>query len=172
MNEEEQKETAVTETDAAGMQTPTEESAAVAETPKNGLIAKFKAWWKRFSEKHPKGSKLIWQFIKFFVFSNGVTIFQYLVYTFLPYAFGLEMAKIEWIWPGIELPWGVKWTIIGFAPAYNAAGEVIIGGDIRSRSGSVRFWRSASISRCKGISRINRREIFRSRSCGILSHGY
>ena len=39
MNEEEQKETAVTETDAAGMQTPTEESAAVAETPKNGLIA-------------------------------------------------------------------------------------------------------------------------------------
>ncbi len=130
MNEEEQKETAVTETETAGVQTPTEESAAVAETPKNGLIAKFKAWWKRFSEKHPKGSKLIWQFIKFFVFSNGVTIFQYLVYTFLPYAFGLEMAKIEWIWPGIELPWGVKWTIIGFAPAYNAAGEVIIGGGL------------------------------------------
>ena len=149
MNEEEKKETAVTETETAGMQrlretenadrqvmseTPATEtavsadsetaaeavspdSAAVAETPKNGLIAKFKAWWKRFSEKHPKGSKLIWQFIKFFVFSNGVTIFQYLVYTFLPYAFGLEMAKIEWIWPGIELPWGVKWTIIGFAPA-------------------------------------------------------
>ena len=66
MNEEEQKETAVTETETAGVQTPTEESAAVAETPKNGLIAKFKAWWKRFSEKHPKGSKLIWQFIKFF----------------------------------------------------------------------------------------------------------
>lgn len=93
MNEEEQKETAVTETETAGVQTPTEAPAAVVETPKNGLIAKFKAWWKRFSEKHPKGSKLIWQFIKFFVFSNGVTIFQYLVYTFLPYALGWKWRK-------------------------------------------------------------------------------
>ena len=143
MNEEEQKETAETET--AGVQTPTEESAAVAETPKNGLIAKFKAWRKRFSEKHPKGSKLIWQFIKFFVFSNGVTIFQYLVYTFLPYAFGLEMAKIEWIWPGIELPWGVKWTIIGFAPAYNAAGEVIIGGGLGY---TISFWIGSFLAQC------------------------
>ena len=144
MNEE-QKEGINTETEAAGMQTPTEESAAVAETPKNGLIAKFKVWWKRFSEKHPKGSKLIWQFIKFFVFSNGVTIFQYLVYTFLPYAFGLEMAKIEWIWPGIELPWGVKWTIIGFAPAYNAAGEVIIGGGLGY---TISFWIGSFLAQC------------------------
>ena len=168
MNEEEKKESAITETAGAGMQTLPETAPAIAETPKNGFIAKFKAWWSRFSERHPKGSKLIWQFIKFFVFSNGVTIFQYLVYTFLPYAFGLGMAKIEWIWPGIELPWGAKWTIIGFAPAYNAAGAW----DIRFLFGSARFWRSVSIFRCKGISPINLKERFPFRLCGILSRGY
>ena len=69
MNEEEKKESAITETAGAGMQTLPETAPAIAETPKNGFIAKFKAWWSRFSERHPKGSKLIWQFIKFFVFS-------------------------------------------------------------------------------------------------------
>jgi len=67
------------------------------------------------------------------------------VYTFLPYAFGLEMAKIEWIWPGIELPWGVKWTIIGFAPAYNAAGEVIIGGGLGY---TISFWIGSFLAQC------------------------
>ena len=145
MNEEEKKESAITETAGAGMQTLPETAPAIAETPKNGFIAKFKAWWSRFSERHPNGSKLIWQFIKFFVFSNGVTIFQYLVYTFLPYAFGLGMAKIEWIWPGIELPWGAKWTIIGFAPAYNAAGEVIIGGGLGY---TISFWIGSFLAQC------------------------
>lgn len=168
MNEEEKVTSEQAETTGAGMQSPSET------TVKNGVVSKFRNWWKGFSERHPKGSKLIWQFIKFFVFSNGVTIFQYLVYTFLPYAFGPEMAKIEWIWPGIELPWGVKWTIIGFAPAYNAAGEVIIGGGLGY---TISFWIGSFLAQCinfpcRGTSPISRKGIFPSRSCGILLHGY
>ncbi len=137
MNEEEKKELAAASAEA-GMQSGAES------TKKTGLIAKFKARWARFSEKHPKGSKLLWQFIKFFVFSNGVTIFQYLVYTFLPYAFGLKMAGIEWIWPGIELPWGVKWTIIGFAVNYKN-GAVAIGGGLGY---TISFWIGSFLAQC------------------------
>ena len=72
----------------------------------NGVIGRIKGQWARFSAKHPKGSKLIWQFIKFFIFSNGVTIFQFLVYTFLHYALGAKMAASDFILHGIELHWG------------------------------------------------------------------
>ena len=111
----------------------------------NGVIGRIKGQWARFSAKHPKGSKLIWQFIKFFIFSNGVTIFQFLVYTFLPYAFGAKMAATEFIWPGIELPWGGKWTIIGYAVAHNEAGEVIIGGGLGY---TLSFWIGPFLAQC------------------------
>lgn len=111
----------------------------------NGVIGRIKGQWARFSAKHPKGSKLIWQFIKFFIFSNGVTIFQFLVYTFLPYAFGAKMAATEFIWPGIELPWGGKWTIIGYAVAHNEAGEVIIGGGLGY---TLSFWIGSFLAQC------------------------
>lgn len=39
-----------------------------------------KDWWRKFAPKH----KLIAQFIKFYAFSMLVTVFQYLVLTFLP----------------------------------------------------------------------------------------
>ena len=42
-----------------------------------------KDWWFKFSPKH----KLIAQFIKFYAFSMLVTVFQYLVLTFLPGVF-------------------------------------------------------------------------------------
>jgi len=47
--------------------------------------------------------------------------------------------------PGIELPWGAKWTIIGFAPAYNAAGEVIIGGGLGY---TISFWIGSFLAQC------------------------
>ena len=34
--------------------------------------------WKSFEEKHPKLSKWVYQIFYFFVFSMGVTVFQYL----------------------------------------------------------------------------------------------
>lgn len=101
--------------------------------------------WHHFSAKHPKLAKLIWQFIMFFIFSNGVTIVQYLIYTFLPYAFGIEMAAKEFMWPAIELPWGVKWNIIGFDVVYNDAGEVIIGGGLGY---TLSFWIGSFVAQC------------------------
>ena len=54
--------------------------------------------WYGFAEKHPKGSKLIYQIFFFIVFSEGVTIWQFIVMTFLPYAFEF-MGTSSWGWP-------------------------------------------------------------------------
>jgi hypothetical protein len=43
-----------------------------------------KSRWKDFDRKYPKYAKLIFQFIKFYLFSVLVTILQYLLLTFLP----------------------------------------------------------------------------------------
>ena len=94
-------------------------------------------WWKRtwgaFADKHPKGAKLIYQVFYFIVFSEGVTIFQYLVFTFLPKLMGLKLAATEFMWPQIDVTlFGVsyKWNILGYDIMRNAAGEVVIGGGL------------------------------------------
>ena len=90
--------------------------------------------WKRFSLYHPKLSKLLYQIFYFLVFSNAVTIWQYLVMLFLPHLFGLGLASQEFIWPSITL-----WTwkdgseaIFGIfnEPVLYQNGEVIIGGGL------------------------------------------
>ena len=48
-----------------------------------------KKWWAGFSEKHPKLSKWLYQIAFFIIFSEGVTIFQYLVFTFVMIGGGL-----------------------------------------------------------------------------------
>ena len=75
----------------------------------NGFVAFFqKIWrwwlgvWYAFSEKHPKLSKLIYQVVFFFVFSMGVTIWQYIVMAFLPYLLG-GLASVSFIWPAINI---------------------------------------------------------------------
>lgn len=40
--------------------------------------------WNHFEKKHPKLSKWVYQIAFFFVFSMGVTIVQYLFFTFMP----------------------------------------------------------------------------------------
>ena len=52
-----------------------------------GFFQSCRKKWSRFSLYHPKLSKWIYQIFYFFVFSNGVTIWQYLVMLFLPYLF-------------------------------------------------------------------------------------
>ena len=44
--------------------------------------------WKCFEEKHSAFAKWLYQIFYFVVFSMGVTVFQYLVFTFLPGIFG------------------------------------------------------------------------------------
>ena len=47
-----------------------------------------KSGWTRFSVSHPTASKLIEQFVKFYVISMLVTLLQYLMLTFMPSFFG------------------------------------------------------------------------------------
>lgn len=113
----------------------------IKELSKNKFIAFFQRigrslsiFWAKFSTKHPKLSKLLYEFFMFWVFSMMVTIFQYIVMTFLPYAFGLEMAGKEFLWPKVEvkIP-GYEpfyWSILGYDVQFNKAGEVIIGGGL------------------------------------------
>ncbi|MDF2611122.1 MAG: putative rane spanning protein [Lachnospiraceae bacterium] len=89
--------------------------------------------WKDFSEKHPKAAKWIYQLFYFWVFSMGVTIFQYLAFTFLPYILGNKLAGTEFMWPQIPIHFAgldYKWNILGYEVAKNATGEVVIGGGL------------------------------------------
>ena len=69
--------------------------------------SKFCQWfvrgWNKFKCKSPNLAKLVYQVVFFFIFSNGVTIWQYLVMLFLPNLFGQKLASIKFIWPQIEL---------------------------------------------------------------------
>ena len=91
-------------------------------------------WWTRhwsaFREAHPTAAR--WLFY-FYVFSLSVTIFQYLVFTFLPYLLGTELAGVEFMWPQIPIHFAgldYTWNILGYEVARDAAGEVIIGGGL------------------------------------------
>ena len=78
--------------------------------PKNGFarffVKLYRKWlekWYAFSDHHIKTAALLQKVFFFLVFSVGVTIWQYLVMTFLPYAFqGLNDGA--WGWPNIPVP--------------------------------------------------------------------
>lgn len=88
----------------------------------NAFLAFFqKIWrwwlgvWYGFAEEHPKAASLIYMVFFFIVFSEGVTIWQYIVMTFLPYAFGYNPAHYEyWGWAPFTIM-GVPCTIFGDA---------------------------------------------------------
>jgi len=124
----------------------------------NGFAAFFqKIWrgwlaaWHGFADKHPLLSKIIYMLFFFILFSQAVTVFQFLIFLFLPHAFGMELAKTEWFFPMVNNEWillgtvehvpkaddtWAKWTesfyffILGKPLSRNAAGEVIIGGGL------------------------------------------
>ena len=91
-------------------------------------------WWNKFKHLHPDGAKLLYQVFYFLVFSNGVTIWQYLVMLFLPNLFGTGLAGVEFVWPQVELwtwPDGSK-MIFGIfnEPVKMVDGAVAIGGGL------------------------------------------
>ena len=95
----------------------------------------FKNWWSNFSEKYPKASKWVREGGLFFIFSNLVTIIQYIIYAFLPNLLGLELAGTAWSWPAIPariLGIDFTWNAIGYDVVYDAAGNVVIGGGVGS----------------------------------------
>ena len=89
--------------------------------------------WGGFAESHPKLSKWVYQIFYFFVFSMGVTIFQYLVFTFMPHLLGKGLAGTEFMWPQIDMEiFGVDftWSLLGYEVIRDAGGAVMIGGGL------------------------------------------
>ena len=92
-----------------------------------------KEWWEKLAGRHPKAAKLLYQFICFYAFSLAVTVFQYLVFTFMPYLLGKGLAGMEFMWPQIPIEiagYHYKWNILGYEVVRNAVGEVMIGGGL------------------------------------------
>lgn len=85
---------------------------------------------KKGGEKH---TTLAHELVFYYIFSMITTLFQYLAFTILPYAFGKGLAGIEFMWPQIPMKlFGVsfRWNILGYEIARDAAGNVIIGGGL------------------------------------------
>lgn len=94
------------------------------------------AWinrWHAFERRYPRLSRWVYQIGCFFVFSMGVTIFQYLVFTFMPGLLGTALAGREFMWPKIPVEvFGVKftWSLLGYNVLRDASGAVVIGGGL------------------------------------------
>ncbi|MDD3339032.1 MAG: hypothetical protein PHS82_09285 [Lachnospiraceae bacterium] len=89
--------------------------------------------WSTFEEKHPKLSKWIYQIFYFFVFSMMVTVFQYLVFTFMPGILGKGLAGTEFMWPQTHMKiFGVEftWSLLGYNVLRDTTGTVLIGGGL------------------------------------------
>ena len=89
--------------------------------------------WGGFEKNHPKLAKWLYQIFYFFVFSMGVTMKQYLFFTFLPGILGEGLAGTEFMWPQVHMSlFGVEftWSLLGYNVLYDAAGEVVIGGGL------------------------------------------
>lgn len=79
-------------------------------------MEKIKKVWFDFVEKHPKVSEWVREGGLFIIVSNLITLFKYLILTFLPLAFAF-MGTRDFGFPGIDLTiLGVefKWYIIGY----------------------------------------------------------
>lgn len=95
---------------------------------------KWMAGWKKFASGYPKLAKWVYQIFYFFVFSMGVTIFQYLVFTFMPHLLGEGLAGTKFMWPQVEIElFGVSftWSLLGYEVLTDpATGAVLIGGGL------------------------------------------
>ena len=73
-------------------------------------------WWNKFADKHPTAAKWVREGGLFVIVSNVITIFKYLLLTFLPLAFAF-MGSRDFGFPGIDITlFGIefKWYIIGY----------------------------------------------------------
>lgn len=100
-------------------------------------MSNLKTWWADkwggFEENHSKLAKWVYQIFYFFVFSMGVTIFQYLVFTFMPHFLGERLAGTEFMWPQVDMEiFGVPftWSLLGYEVLRDAGGAVMIGGGL------------------------------------------
>ena len=76
--------------------------------------------WKRFAEKHPAAAKWVREGGLFVIVSNVITVFKYLLLTFLPAVFAF-LPNVDFGFPGIDVTlFGetFKWNIIGYDAAH------------------------------------------------------
>ena len=79
-------------------------------------MERIKKLWLGFEEKNPKASQWVREGGLFVIVSNVITIFKYLLLTFLPLAFAF-MGSQDFGFPGIDITlFGIefKWYIIGY----------------------------------------------------------
>ena len=79
-------------------------------------MEKIKQLWLNFEGKYPKASQWVREGGLFVIVSNVITIFKYLLLTFLPLAFAF-MGSQDFGFPGIDITlFGIefKWYIIGY----------------------------------------------------------
>ncbi len=77
-------------------------------------------FWTDFAAKHPKAAQWIREGGLFFIVSNLITVFKYLLLQFLPAAFA-GLGDRSFGWPGIELTlFGetFQWNILGYDQAH------------------------------------------------------
>lgn len=92
-----------------------------------------KECWMRYSRKHATVTKWLREGGLFLLFSNLVTIIQYVIYSFLPEVLGQKAAGIAWSWPALPVKlFGIEftWNVIGYDVLYSESGEVMIGGGV------------------------------------------
>ena len=80
------------------------------------LVDKAKGAWDSFVKKNPKLSEWVREGGLFFLVSNLITFFKYLILTFLPLAFAF-MGSQDFGFPGLDVTlFGIdfKWYIIGY----------------------------------------------------------
>ncbi len=107
----------------------------------------------------------------------GVTVFQYLVFTFLPGILGIGLAGTEFMWPKVSMNlFGVKftWSLLGYNVLRDATGNILIGGGlgyfISYELGS--FLAQCINFHCREILLLKAMEILCIRQSGILLHGW
>lgn len=89
--------------------------------------------WGGFAGKHPTAAKWLYQIFFFIVFCEGVTLFQYVIYAFMPGWLGTGLAGVAWSWPAIPVKlFGVEftWNALGYDVIYDASGAVAVGGGL------------------------------------------
>ena len=102
-----------------------------------------------------------------------MTVFQYLVFTFLPGILGIGLAGTEFMWPKVSMNlFGVKftWSLLGYNVLRDATGNILIGGGlgyfISYELGH--FLHSVSIFHFREILLLKAMEILYIRQSGIL----
>ena len=79
-------------------------------------MEKLKELWKKFEKKYPSASQGVREGGFFVIVSNLITVFKYLLLTFLPLAFAF-MGNRDFGFPGVDITlFGIefKWYIIGY----------------------------------------------------------